>query len=179
MYLGSNVKTDNWSNDYNQRPYSDLTGTMRELTSTNKKGDTDKRFQPPLDTSNQKIQPPIAEGYRLASTELISPAISLSLNKDIPNDRRKRDIPLDNTTISTVTLSSTTSINTQPISTTSASNLTDEDLILNAADSNSWALSLSLALDGSGSEIESKLVIQLNDERKRMTKLLIHDVTLY
>ncbi|CAF5142811.1 unnamed protein product, partial [Rotaria socialis] len=53
----SNAKTDDWSNAYSQHLYSDLTGTISELTSNENNDDTDTRFQPPLDTDKKKMQP--------------------------------------------------------------------------------------------------------------------------
>ncbi|CAF1161432.1 unnamed protein product [Adineta steineri] len=79
---GSHVKTYGWSNAYNPFLYSDLTGTIRELTSNDISDDTDKRFQPPLDIDNENIQP-VDEGYRLASTDNIVPARSVKLVKQI------------------------------------------------------------------------------------------------
>jgi hypothetical protein len=132
---------------------------MRELTSTDNSDETDTRFQPPLDTNNQKIQP-IVEGYRVANTEPISPAISVSINKDISHERHKRDAPSGNTTTPTVSLQSTISVNTEPIAPTLSNNVTDDDSILSDADANSWALNLLLGspVDGSGNEFESKLL---------------------
>jgi hypothetical protein len=134
---------------------------MRELRSTDNEYDAGTPLQPLLDKNNQKAQP-IAEGYRLASTESISPAISVSINKDMSNERRKRDAPLDNTTISAISLQSAISVNTEPISTTLSNNVSDDEPILSDADANSWALSLSLAssIDGSGNEFESKLLFE-------------------
>jgi hypothetical protein len=151
------VKTDGWPNAYNQHLYSDLTGTIRELRSVDNIDDTDTRFQPPLDTNNQIVQP-LGEGYRLARSEILAPALSVSINKETPHERLKRDVPSDNSSTSAVSLQTVTAMNTGQLS----SNDTNEDAIISNADANSWALSLSLSssFDGSGSE-ESKLLLYL------------------
>lgn len=158
-YLGSNAKNDAWSNAYNQHLYSDLTGTIRELTETDSNDDTDTRFQPPHDTNNQKIQP-IGEGYRIANTELISPAISVSINKDASHERHKRDISSNDSSTTVGSLPSSTSITTEQASDRLSNNITDDEPIISESDANSWALSLSLAAaaDGSG---ESKLLLSV------------------
>lgn len=156
--LGSNVNTDDWPNPYNQHFYSDLTGTIRELTSNDNNDDTDTRFQPPLDTDNKNIET-VGEGYRIASTELLAPSISLSIGKETSYERHKRDTPLDNSSISTVLLEPVAAIINGQIS----NNEPDDDSIINAVDANLWARSLSLVtgMDGSGSE-ESKLLFYLS-----------------
>ena len=159
-YLGSHVKTDGWSDTYNQ--HLELTGTIRELAPSDNNDNTDTRFQLPLDTDEENI-PAVAEGYRLAASEIIAPAISISVNKEIPRERRKRDAPLDNSSISP---SAFQSINNNQVSATLSNNDTDDDTIISDADEKAWALSLSLSagFDGSGSE-ERKLfflIFQLN-----------------
>src|SRR5262249_13995655 len=120
--------------------------------STDNNDDTDTRFQPPLDTNNQNIHP-IAEGYRIASTEILSPAISVSINKEPSHERHKRDGLSDNSSTPAVALQSTTLSN----------NDTDDDSIISDEVANAWARSLSLSptFDGSGTEYESKLFISI------------------
>ena len=159
------MKSDDWANNYNQQLYSDLTGTIRELTALDDDDDTNMRFRPPRDTNKQKSQP-LAEGYRLASTEIIAPAISVSINKEASHERHKRDAPLDNSSMSAVTIQSTVSVSNESISSILSNNGTDDDFILSDADADSWARSLSLAtgFDGSGNEYDSKFFFLLFDK---------------
>ncbi|CAF1395353.1 unnamed protein product [Rotaria sordida] len=150
---GSNSKSEDWSNAYNQHFYSDLTGTIRELTSNDNNDYTDTRFQPPLDTNNKKAQP-IAEGLLVASADIIAPSISISLSKETSHERHKREGVVENSSIPTVSLPS---INTEQILPGLSNNAADNEPIMNDADSNLWArvLSLSTVLDGSGNEPET------------------------
>lgn len=159
VYLGSDVKNDAWLNTYDQQSYSDLTGTIRELRSSDGNDNADKRFQPPLETNNPKISP-TDEGYQIASSELISPVISVSLNKEPPHERQKRDTPSNTSSTSVNPLQTTSSVTTGTISTTTPNNTIDNDLIISDADADAWARSLLLAtaVDGSGSEADSKCV---------------------
>jgi hypothetical protein len=158
-YLGSHVKTDGWSNTYNQHLYSDLTGTIRELAPTDDNDDTDTRFQPPLDADQQDMQA-LAEGYRLAGSEILAPSLSVSVNKEISRERPKRDVLLDNSSISASTLQPIISNNNAQTSAQLSNNNTDDGTILSDEDANSWARSLLLSAgyDGSG---ESKLIFYL------------------
>ncbi len=110
-----------------------------------------------MDTNEENI-PAVAEGYRLAASEMIAPAISISINKEIPRERRKRDAPLDNSSISPSAFQPIISRNNDQSSATLSNNDTDDDTIISDADEQAWALSLSLSpgFDGSGSE-ERKL----------------------
>jgi hypothetical protein len=67
---------------------------------------------------------------------------------------------LDNSSISTVLLQPVTLVNNAQISISDS----NDDSIISDADANAWALSLSLvsAVDGSGSEYESKLLFNLS-----------------
>ncbi|CAM4903420.1 unnamed protein product [Rotaria socialis] len=154
---GSNAKTDDWSNAYSQHLYSDLTGTISELTSNENNDDTDTRFQPPLDTDKKKMQP-MDEGYRLASTELSAPSIALPINKDVSPERNKRDVVLsENSTTSTVSMQPVIQVSTELLPSRSPNNTSNDGSIISDADANSWAdiLSLSSVVDGSGIEPET------------------------
>ena len=156
-HIGADVKTDTRSNSYKQHLYSELTGTIRELTPVDDNGDTDTRFQPPLDPNNENEQA-IAEGYRLARTELIYPALLVPIRKETSHDRHKRDSILDNSSQSIL------SSHTRQIS-GGLSNDDDDDgsMIVNAA-ANLVALSLPsmTTIDGSGSEFDSKLLLYIS-----------------
>lgn len=148
-HVGPSTKRDDWLSIHNQQIYSELTGTIRELTSNDNTDDTDTRFQPPLDAKNQNIQP-IEEGYRLAGTEILASRLPISTKKEKPHELRKRDILSDNSSMSTVLLQSKEE--------------NDDGSLLSDANINAWALSLSLVspgFDGSGSEFESKLLLLL------------------
>ncbi|CAF1679773.1 unnamed protein product [Rotaria magnacalcarata] len=154
---GSSAKTDDWSNAYSQHLYSDLTGTIHELTSNENNDDTDTRFQPPLDTDKKKTQP-TDEGYRLASTELSAPPIALPISKDVSPERNKRDVlPSENSTTSTISMQPVIQVSTEPLPSRSSTNTSTDGSIISDADANSWAdiLSLSPVLDGSGIEPET------------------------
>ncbi len=89
MLLGSGSNIDEWSNEYNQRLYSSLTGTIRELASVDNSDDTDTRFQPPLDISKQDQT--VVEGYRLESPQNILLPQFISFAKEPLLHRHKRD----------------------------------------------------------------------------------------
>jgi len=86
------------------------------------------------------------------------------MSKQISNERHKRNAPLDNSSVSTVLLQPVTLINNAQISDRPSISDSNDDSIISDADANSWALSLSLvsAVDGSGSESESKLLLYLS-----------------
>ncbi|CAF0869133.1 unnamed protein product [Adineta ricciae] len=143
---GSSTKRDDWLSIHNQQIYSELTGTIRELTSNDNTDDTDTRFQPPLYAKNQNIQP-IEEGYRLAGTEVLAHRLPISTKKDKSHELRKRDV-----------LSNNSSMSTGPLQSKLSNEENDDGSLLSDANVNAWALSLSLvspAFDGSGSEFET------------------------
>ena len=156
--LGSNVKTDAWSNAYSRHLYSDLTGTIRELTSADGADDADTRFQPPLDTDNPKVQP-LIEGYRVANAEITSPAKSVSSKKETFHERQKRDTGPENSSTPAASANASASGHVEPTSSRLLNNTTENEAVISDDDASSWALSLSLAasIDGSGSEYESEL----------------------
>lgn len=166
-HLGSDASNDRWSNTYNQQLYSDLTGTIRELTSNDDDDDTDTRFQPPLEGNNKKIQPIAAEGYQLASSELISPVISVPLNKESPHERLRRDASSDNSSTPANSLQTVVSVNPETVSTMLSNNTSDNDFIISDADADVWARSLllSTSMDGSGSDTDSKFLLWWFNER--------------
>lgn len=155
--LGSDVKNDGWSNTYDQQSYSDLTGTIRELRSSGDNDNADKRFQPPLETNNPKISP-MDEGYQIANSELNSPVISVSLKKEPPHERQRRDTSSNNSSTPANSLQTVVPVHTESISPITPNNTIDNDLIISDADADVWARSLLLAtaMDGSGSEADSK-----------------------
>jgi len=137
------------------------------LSATDNNDDTDTRFQPPLDATKNKIQP-IAEGYRLASTELVAPSLSVSLKQEPKKDRLKRDASSINssttatTTTTTTTITTTTSsVNIEQLTAAVSTNRSDldDDLILNDANANAWAIGLlSVTADGSGESTYSSFL---------------------
>ena len=90
IYLGFDSKTNEWDDEYDQRLHSSLTGSIRELGSTDDNNDADTRFQPPLDSSHQEHA--ASEGYRLANSPNMGSSILLEVPKEKVLPRYKRQV---------------------------------------------------------------------------------------
>ncbi|CAF4575089.1 unnamed protein product, partial [Rotaria sp. Silwood2] len=82
--------TDEWTDEYNQGLYSDLTRAIRELTSVDDSDDTDACVQPPFDTYNQ--DKPLLENYRLVNFQNIRSSSSVSAGKEDALESHKLDV---------------------------------------------------------------------------------------
>ncbi|CAF3044095.1 unnamed protein product [Rotaria sp. Silwood2] len=67
LFLGSYSNTGEWNNLNNQRIYSDLAGTIHKFSSIKDHNVITKRFQSPLDISDQDQL--LLEGYRLVNSQ--------------------------------------------------------------------------------------------------------------
>lgn len=156
-----------WSNAYNQHLYSDLTGTIQELTSIDQSDETDTRFQPPLDEQSNVNHPygqkilPAAEGYRLANTDILPSSRSLSKKTDLSHERHKRDPTTDNTSVQIP------NVHSGQVSMRLSNNVTEDETMISDTDADAWARSLLLSVNVDGSGTDSKFFFSVKKKKER------------
>lgn len=172
--IGSNVKTDAWSNAYNQHLYSELTGQIRELTSLDQSDESDTRFQPPLVEQSHVNHPygqkilPVVEGYRLANNDFLPSSRSSSKTNDPAHERNKRDSASDNSSVQI------SNVHTGQVSIRLSNNVTEDESMISDTDADAWARSLSLSAGVDGSGTDSKFQVLRRRRRERKVSNDIH-----